>query len=47
MKIAVLGANGFIGSYLCTYLWTRNHEVLPITRKDLDLTDKDIVSVWL
>jgi dTDP-4-dehydrorhamnose reductase len=47
MKIAILGANGFIGSYLCTYLWARNHEVIPITRKNLDLTDADAVRTWL
>ena len=47
MKIAILGANGFIGSYLCTYFWTKNYTVLPITRKTLDLTKFVDVIAWI
>lgn len=47
MKVAVLGARGFIGSYLCTHLWTMNYEVLPVTRETLDLTNFYQVETWL
>lgn len=47
MKVAVLGARGFIGSYLCTYLWTMNYEVLPVVRETVDLTDYTAVDQWL
>lgn len=47
MKVAVLGARGFIGSYLCTYLWTRNYEVLPVVRQTVDLTNYHQVETWL
>ena len=46
MKIAILGANGFIGSYLCTYLWTKKYQVLPVTRQVLDLTSTSDVASW-
>ena len=36
MKIAVLGANGFVGSSLARYL-SVEHEVTPVTRRHLDL----------
>lgn len=38
MKIAILGANGFIGSSLSTYL-SRTHQVVPVTRAMVDLTN--------
>lgn len=47
MKIAVLGARGFIGSYLCTYLCTMKHQVLPVVRETVDLTDFYQVKTWL
>jgi len=47
MKIAVLGANGFIGSYLCTYLWSRGFDVIPVTRQTLDLTNPYSMNIWI
>lgn len=44
-RVAVLGARGFLGSYICHNL--RNHIILPVTRQTLDLTDYDQVSDWL
>jgi GDP-L-fucose synthase len=46
MKVAILGANGFIGSYLSSYFWTKKYQVLPITRQVLDLTDTSAVTKW-
>ena len=33
MLIAVTGANGFIGSYLCKYLIKAGYQVRPLQRK--------------
>ncbi|MGL4411332.1 MAG: TIGR01777 family oxidoreductase [Bacteroidales bacterium] len=33
MKIAICGASGFIGSYLCHYLKNSGYEILPLRRK--------------
>ena len=46
MKIAILGANGFVGSNLVKFL-SKQHEVVPITRKTLDLLDPLRVKVYL
>jgi len=47
MKIVVLGAQGFLGSYLCNYLAEQSYEVLPVTRKDLNLESFAEVDFWL
>ena len=36
-KILILGSNGMLGTYLTKYL-SVNHEVIPSTRNDLDLS---------
>jgi len=46
MKIAVLGANGFVGSSIARY-FAQEHLVLPITRKTVDLLDSVLVERWL
>lgn len=46
MKIAVLGANGFVGSNLVKFL-SKQHEVVPVTRKTVDLLDPFRVKVYL
>jgi len=46
MKIAVLGARGFLGSFLCRWL-NKKHIVIEVTRNTLDLTDYISVSQWL
>jgi GDP-L-fucose synthase len=46
MKVAILGAKGFIGSYLCSYFWTKKYHVLPVTREVLDLTNTSDVTHW-
>lgn len=45
MKVAVLGAKGFLGSYICNNL--RNHIVYPVSRNTVILTDYAKVSDWL
>lgn len=45
MKVAVLGAAGFIGSYVTKALV--GHTVIPVTRATVDLTDFDKVRSWL
>lgn len=46
MKIAVVGANGFVGSSLCQHLST-NHQVTGITRNTLDVLDPVAVELFL
>jgi nucleoside-diphosphate-sugar epimerase len=46
-KIAILGANGFLGSYLTKFLTAAGHTILPVTRNTLDLTDYYQVDKWL
>lgn len=46
MKIAILGAKGYLGSYLVDRL-IHNHTVIPVTRDTLDLTDYNQVDKWL
>jgi len=46
MKIAVLGANGFVGSSIARY-FAQEHLVLPVTRKIIDLLDPVLVEHWL
>ena len=47
MKVAVLGAGGFVGSIIVNYLQSKNYQVLPITRRELDLTNYTSVQEWL
>ena len=47
MKIAVLGANGFLGRYITQHLVTGGYTVLPVTRSVMDLTDYATVTQWL
>lgn len=44
-RVAVLGANGFLGSYICNNL--RQHIILPVTRQTCTLTDFVSVQNWL
>lgn len=46
MRVAILGARGYLGSYLVERL-VHNHTVIPVTRDTLDLTDYNQVSRWL
>lgn len=39
MKVAVIGANGQLGSDLCCVLSDRKNSILPLTRCDLDIAD--------
>lgn len=47
MKVAVLGANGFLGRFLATQLNKKGYVVYPVTRKELDLTNFLSVTNWL
>ena len=46
MRIAILGANGYLGSYLMGRLIDR-HYMIPVTRLTVDLTDYYAVSEWM
>lgn len=46
MKIAVLGANGFVGSSIAKYL-AQNNLVVPVTRETINLLDPVLVTKWL
>ena len=46
MKIAVLGARGFVGSSLTKFL-SNNHEVTAVTRDTIDLLDPIAVRQFL
>jgi dTDP-4-dehydrorhamnose reductase len=39
MKVAVIGANGQLGSDLCRVLNAKKLEVVPLTRRDVDVSD--------
>lgn len=47
MKIAILGARGFVGGRLFKYLEKSKYSVVPITRQDLDLLNSDSVKLFL
>jgi|688.fasta_scaffold268518_2 nucleoside-diphosphate-sugar epimerase len=47
MKIAVLGAGGFLGKIICEYLRSNGHTVFAVTRRELTLTDYLSVQKWL
>ena len=46
MKIAILGARGFVGSELTAYL-KNNHNVVPVTRDTIDLLNPLAVRAYL
>jgi len=46
MKIAVLGANGFVGSSIAE-AFAYQHEVIPVTRQTVNLLDSGAVKLWL
>ena len=46
MKIAVLGARGFVGSSIASHL-LHNHHVTPVTRDTLDMLDPTAVKEFL
>lgn len=45
MKIAILGARGFLGSYLANHL--SHHQIIPVTRETVNLTDYHAVDSWM
>ena len=47
MKVAVLGANGYIGKYLAASLAMDSLTVIPVTRQTVDLTNYQQVRSWL
>jgi nucleoside-diphosphate-sugar epimerase len=47
MKIAILGARGFLGSYLTDYFLQRNYDVIPVTRETVNLESYYDVDYWL
>lgn len=46
MRIAILGANGYLGNYLFKYL-VHNHYVIPVTRDTVNLSNYNDVDKWL
>lgn len=39
-RIVILGSHGFVGSAICSTLDSHNYEYLPLSRNDIDLSDK-------
>lgn len=46
MKIAILGAKGFLGSYLTKFL-SPNHSIIPVNRDTVNLENYSAVNQWL
>ena len=46
MRIAILGANGYLGSYLTEFLF-HNHYIIPVTRETVNLSNYADVDRWL
>lgn len=44
-RVVVIGAGGFVGGAIVGELWTRSIPVLPLTRRELDLTKPDAAAV--
>jgi nucleoside-diphosphate-sugar epimerase len=47
MKIAILGANGFLGKLITSHLFLSGHDVLPVTRKTVNLVLLREVENWI
>ena len=47
MRVAILGANGFLGKFITSQLKLKGYDVYPITRQDVDLTSFYSVTRWL
>ena len=45
MKIMVIGANGSLGSEICSQLSKKEVHVIPVTRNELDVTVKIKITV--
>lgn len=45
MRVLVSGANGFIGSALCTYLLMQGHDVVPLVRRPSGLDGERVINV--
>ena len=46
IKVMIIGAGGFIGSYIAPLL-NRHHEVIPIHKNEIDILDNDTVTKML
>jgi len=46
MRIAILGAKGYLGSYLLGSL-VHNHDMIPVTRDTINLSNYNEVDEWL
>lgn len=47
MKIAILGANGYLGRYLSQALFIAGYEIIPVFRSTVDLSNRVLVGQWL
>jgi len=47
MKIAVIGADGQLGTDICKAIEKTEHQLIPLTIADLDITDLDAVTAVL
>jgi dTDP-4-dehydrorhamnose reductase len=47
MKVAIIGAGGYLGTFITTFLAQKGYEVIPITRQQLNLTNFEAVTNWL
>ncbi|MEA3340490.1 MAG: sugar nucleotide-binding protein, partial [Chloroflexota bacterium] len=47
MKIALIGANGQLGSDLAKVLPTHGHDLAPLTHADVEVTDAESVAAMM
>lgn len=47
MRYVVTGAGGFVGPYLVKALEQSGHEVIPLTRRDADLLDREATAAFI
>ena len=47
MKLAIIGANGQLGTDLVKVFKTTEHEIIPLTKTNIDVTDLNIIASLL
>ena len=42
MNIVIFGANGMLGNYIYNYFLKHKYHIIPLTRKDIDISTSNI-----